>query len=141
MNIKCENCGREFPLSAMGTKNRNHCPFCLFSKHVDQEDGDRKSKCNGLMAPLGLTFKHEGIDKYGRKKTGELMLVHRCLSCGKVSINRIAGDDPDQEILSLFQTSLRLPNSDIKNLNALKIDLLGSDDEQELKTQLFGKAF
>ena len=79
----CSNCGRKVPLSAPGTKNRNHCPFCLHSLHVDVDSGDRKSSCKGIMVPIGRFF----------KENGEEMLVHKCRKCGFVRWNRVAGDD------------------------------------------------
>jgi hypothetical protein len=45
------------------------------------------------MEPIGLTF----------KKDGELMIIHKCLSCQKLSNNRIAGDDISDIILTLVQ--------------------------------------
>ena len=47
------------------------------------------------MEPLGLTLKKGG---------GELMLVHRCCGCGKISKNRVAGDDNSVAILNLFDS-------------------------------------
>jgi hypothetical protein len=82
-SFKCANCGKPVSLEAPGTKNRNHCPFCLFSMHVDIETGDRKSPCNGLMTPIGKMYKSDG----------EEVLVHKCIKCGLVRKNRIAGDD------------------------------------------------
>ncbi|WP_420871372.1 RNHCP domain-containing protein [Lysinibacillus xylanilyticus] len=35
---------------------RNHCPKCLFSKHVDTVPGDRASTCKGLMRPIGVDY-------------------------------------------------------------------------------------
>ena len=81
--FKCLNCHKVVFLSAPGTKNRNHCPFCLYSLHVDNESGDRKSSCKGLMAPIGKIF----------KKDGEEVIIHKCVSCSFVRKNRIAGDD------------------------------------------------
>ena len=52
----CEYCGRKvLPLS--NGSYRNHCPFCLFSKHIDIKPGDRMNKCEGLMGPIGLKYK------------------------------------------------------------------------------------
>jgi len=92
----CERCGREvLPLS--NGSYRNHCPFCLFSKHVDITPGDRMNKCGGLMEPIGL--KH---------KSGKgFQIVHRCLLCRGKTINRIAENtaQPDdiEELVKLFQ--------------------------------------
>ncbi|WP_265181671.1 RNHCP domain-containing protein [Geomicrobium sp. JCM 19055] len=33
---------------------RNHCPSCLYSKHVDVIPGDRASTCHSLMEPIDL---------------------------------------------------------------------------------------
>ena len=76
-----------------GGMHRNHCPWCLYSRHVDgRTPGDRASDCRGSMAPIGV---------FTRAK-GEHALVHRCLSCGFERHNRIAADDD-------FATALRLP--------------------------------
>lgn len=58
----CENCGCKVrPLTKGGY--RNHCPHCLYSKHVDINPGDRASECGGLMEPVGvfLTGKKGGL--------------------------------------------------------------------------------
>ena len=87
----CKNCGREVSYLAFGTRNRNHCPFCLFSLHVDDEPGDRKSDCGGLMEPIGKIYKPDG----------EEVLVHKCLNCATVRKNRIAGDDLHEVLAAL----------------------------------------
>lgn len=135
----CKNCKKEVKNTRlMGTMNRNHCPFCLYSQHVDERiSGDRKSFCHGIMEPTGLTFKDEGIDKYGKKRQGEIMLVHQCRKCDKVSINRIAGDDDTNEILKVFENSLQLPV--LSDTKMEEIILLKEEDRNEIKRQLFGK--
>jgi len=123
----------------MGTEHRNHCPFCLWSEHVDEKvSGDRKSTCGSSMPPVGLTFKQEGFDKYGQEKRGELMLVHKCSRCGKISINRIAGDDFSDEILEVFSKS-KGDEGLREELKLQNISLLGPQDEKEIKAQLWGK--
>lgn len=123
----------------MGTKHRNHCPYCLWSKHVDQKlPGDRKSPCQGGMEPLGLTFKQERLDKWGKPREGELMIVHRCVRCGKISINRIAADDLPEIILEVFKKSQNLEEDLKEQLIPENINLLGKDSEEKIKTQLFG---
>lgn len=92
-----------------GVNNRNHCPYCLWSCHLDlYAAGDRLSACKGQMKPVGLTLKM-GRNKYQRESRGELMLVHECLDCGDLSINRIAADDDSSTILAVFQASLGSP--------------------------------
>lgn len=117
----------------MGTVNRNHCNICLWSKHVDKDKGDRKAECHGGMRPIGLTFKHEGAGKQG-----EIMLVHECDRCGIISINRIAGDDDNEKILSIYEDSLT--SQDLRSkLEKQGIGMLTIKDRAEIHTQLFGK--
>ena len=46
----CENCGRE--VLPLGYSSRNHCPFCLYSLHVDVMPGDRQNPCGAPMRPV-----------------------------------------------------------------------------------------
>lgn len=132
--FKCINCdGWVRVKRGIGVKTQNHCPFCLFSKHVDNKVGDRKSKCFGEMEPIALTFKKtEG-------KTGELMLVHLCRRCQKVSINRIAVDDKEDLLMSVFENSLSLSPEIKERLQKEEIQILSETEKPELLTQLFGK--
>jgi len=134
----CEHCRKKvFSSVSIGTKHRNHCPFCLYSKHVDlKKSGDRKSKCQGLMKPIGLTLKKEGKDRYGKNKEGEIMIIHQCLKCQKISLNRIARDDKEKEIIKIFQKSQK-NDSLLKKLKKMDIDLL--TDKEKLFLRLFGK--
>ena len=92
-----------------GVNNRNHCPYCLWSCHLDlYTPGDRLSACKGQMRPVGLTLKN-GRNKYRLEKRGELMLVHQCIECGSLSINRIAADDDPSTIIAIFQASAERP--------------------------------
>lgn len=136
----CQNCGRQVFLKAPGTAHRNHCPFCLWSKHIDEKSGDRKSACGGLMEPIGLTFKKEGIDKFsGLPRQGEIMIIHRCLRCEKISINRLAGDDEARAVLKIFEKGLKISDSLKEKLQETGIKALEKKDEKEVKVQLFGR--
>ncbi len=85
----CGHCGVEVLPLGKGTY-RNHCPECLWSKHVDaQGPGDRASVCQGLMEPIGVDFD---------AKKGGWMIRHQCVACGKLIPNRAAPDD-DQQLL------------------------------------------
>mgnify|MGYP001587359506 CR=1 FL=1 len=79
----CEHCNK--PVTPLGQGSyRNHCPFCLYSKHVDaQGPGDRASHCGALMKPLNLDYK-------GSKGW---IIVHECKKCGKMISNKTAPDD------------------------------------------------
>ena len=137
-SFSCIHCHQQISIVVPGTHHRNHCPHCLWSKHVDKDaPGDRLSTCNGSMEPIGLTFKHEGIDKYGKMKQGEIMIVHHCVECGKININRIAGDDDEKAIISLLSQT-HTSNEIQTALSVSSIKLLSVQDEPEVRKQLFG---
>ncbi|HEX5415439.1 MAG TPA: RNHCP domain-containing protein [Chloroflexota bacterium] len=90
--FRCRKCRMFVVPPPSGGKHRNHCPFCLHSRHVDGDHpGDRAGHCGGLMAPIGA---------FSRPK-GEQVLVHRCLACGFERHNRIAADDDFDLVLVL----------------------------------------
>ncbi len=93
----CEACGRQVPPRAGGC--RNHCPFCLVSKHVDVNPGDRANDCTGLM---------DAIDYELSGKKG-LVLVFRCRRCGAVTRNMAAHEDPAEadDYARILQLKLR----------------------------------
>lgn len=139
-NFTCLNCKQVVTIdSDIGTAHRNHCPFCLWSKHVDEsKEGDRKSTCQSLMEPIGLTFKKEKPDKYHLEEKGELMLIHQCLGCGKISLNRLAADDEPQRLLELVNKSSTFNKKTKEKLKKSEIYWLSQDDEKEVRRQLFG---
>ena len=51
-NFICENCGME--VTKLNYTARDHCPYCLYSKHVDINPGDRMNACKGLLKPVGI---------------------------------------------------------------------------------------
>jgi predicted Zn-ribbon and HTH transcriptional regulator len=80
-DFKCEHCG----FDVAGNGYTNHCPKCLWSKHVDINPGDREAKCGGLMEPVGV-----------EQKAGESAILHKCVSCGFERRNKFSkGDDFD----------------------------------------------
>lgn len=119
-----------------GVNNRNHCPYCLWSCHLDlYAAGDRLSACKGQMKPIGLTMK-PGRNKYRLEKRGELMLVHECIECGTLSINRIAADDDSSGIIRVFQSSLEKHVDSI--YERYGIAMLTTHDTDVLYKQLYG---
>lgn len=97
----CEECGESVPEIKYGGSYRNHCPRCLYSKHVDGEvPGDRTGDCAGLMKPIGVFT----------RRSGEYVLVHKCEKCAYERYNRIAGDDNFDLVTTL--STIPLPNKD-----------------------------
>ena len=69
---------------------RDHCNYCLYSKHVDINPGDRSNPCKGLLEPIG-------IEKF--KDTYKI--IYKCKKCGNVHKNIIASDDNMDLIIEL----------------------------------------
>lgn len=138
-DFTCKQCGAFVSAhkAASGVVNRNHCPYCLHSRHMDLfKAGDRLCACKGLMVPVGLTLKNSRV-KYSRHHQGELMLVHRCEACGVISINRIAADDDPHILLSLLPSAQALRQACL----AQGIVLLTNADRPRLQVMLFGASY
>src|SRR5512142_1200922 len=122
-----------------GVNNRNHCPYCLSSRHVDlSEAGDRLSACKASMRPVALTLK-KTPKKYSNTGQGELMLVHVCDECGKPSINRIAADDDLTAILEVLRGSGGLGKTAKLALTQSGIVILEAGDLAAVCEQLYGR--
>lgn len=82
----CEKCGAE----VLGSGYTNHCPECLWCKHVDINPGDRASECGGMMAPVAVETKG---DKH--------ILVHRCEKCAFERKNKVEENDDFEQVLKI----------------------------------------
>ncbi len=122
-----------------GVQNRNHCPYCLQSRHLDLfQAGDRLSACKARMEPIGLTLKRSNRS-YQPNRYGEIMLVHRCVDCAKISINRIAADDDPGQILRVFKYSLHLDPQTRALCESQNIWVLQLEQLTVVRCILFGK--
>ncbi len=102
-SFKCGHCKRFVGALPSGGRQRNHCPYCLYSRHVDEKrPGDRASSCNALMAPIGAF----------QRPNGEHCIVHRCLGCGFERFNRIGADDDFDLVLALPVVAARSARGD-----------------------------
>jgi hypothetical protein len=99
--FRCRNCGLDIPATAPGTAHRNHCPNCLWSRHVDDAPGDRAAAldCGAAMEPVSVSVRPDG----------EWQLVHRCAGCRTLHLNRIAGDDNPLMLMRLAVRPLASP--------------------------------
>ena len=84
----CENCNKE--VSPLGYTARDHCPYCLYSKHVDINPGDRLNPCRGLLKPIGI---ERFRDTY--------KIIYKCDKCNQVHKNIMAKDDNMDIIIEL----------------------------------------
>ena len=97
----CEHCGKE--VLPLGYSSRDHCPFCLWSKHLDINPGDRANECKGAMEPIRV----EPDRRRG------YIIIHRCTKCGEIGRNRAAHEasvQPDNLSLLIRLTAGELPN-------------------------------
>lgn len=85
----CVVCGRE--VLPLGYTARDHCPFCLYSLHVDNNPGDRKNICQGKLKPID-------VEKF--KDTYKI--IYQCEKCGEIHKNIIAKDDDIDKIIKLM---------------------------------------
>jgi len=135
----CKHCGGYVSTDyiASGVRNRNHCPYCLWSRHVDLvAAGDRLAACKAPMRPIGLSLKATR-NRYA-PDSGELMLIHLCTDCEMLSINRIAADDVPEALFDVFADSLRLDVTARDRLKAEGIRLLLAADERLVRQRLYG---
>jgi ribosome biogenesis GTPase / thiamine phosphate phosphatase len=95
----CRHCKRPVNPDPYGSQHRNHCPWCLWSLHVDNSPGDRASACQAQMEPIGIWV----------KQNGEWSIIHRCTHCGELKTNRIAGDDESWTLLALAAKAISQP--------------------------------
>ena len=84
----CENCKNL--VKKLEYSARDHCPSCLYSKHVDINPGDRLNTCLGLLKPIG-------IEKY----RDTYKIIYKCLKCKEIHKNIMAIDDNMDLIIEL----------------------------------------
>lgn len=85
-DFTCEHCGAK----VSGNGYTNHCPHCLYSKHVDVNPGDREEQCGGLMTPVRVEMKGQ-----------EYILLQKCEKCGFERKNKVSPTDDFDAILAL----------------------------------------
>lgn len=91
-SFRCENCLKNVDI--LGYTSRDHCPHCLYSKHVDIMPGDRKNQCQGLLKPIG-------IEKF--KDT--FKIIYKCEKCHQTHKNIMAKDDNMDIIIELSKVN------------------------------------
>ena len=87
----CDVCGKK--ISKLSYTARDHCNYCLSSKHVDINPGDRNSNCKGTLVPID-------IEKGPKDK---LKIVYKCNKCGEIKRNVMAVDDNYDKVLEIMK--------------------------------------
>ena len=86
----CFNCGNY--VSPLGYTARDHCPYCLYSKHVDNNPGDRACSCGGILEPIAVE----------PTKNSNYKIVYRCFNCNIIKRNIVARDDNFDKLLEIM---------------------------------------
>lgn len=87
----CDNCHKK--VNKLGYTARDHCPYCLYSKHVDINPGDRLNTCHGLLIPIGI-----------EKFRDSYKIIYKCNKCNEIHKNIIARDDVYDKIIDLSKS-------------------------------------
>ena len=87
-NFVCQKCG----VNVTGNGFTNHCPKCLWGKHVDINPGDRKGECGGMMEPVR-------IEKKGKVSN----VIHKCVKCGIEKPNKVSPNDEYDAVLKVAE--------------------------------------
>jgi hypothetical protein len=66
---------------------------------MDNEPGDRAADCGSRMEPTAVAV----------RAGGEWVIIHRCLGCGALRENRIAGDDNVMVLMAVAARPLAHP--------------------------------
>ncbi len=85
-NFTCKHCGKQVE----GNGYTDHCPYCLWSLHVDINPGDRRSKCGGLMEPVRVVYEN-----------GNMMIYYRCTKCNMIKRIKAAANDNEELLYAL----------------------------------------
>ena len=89
-DFNCAHCGAV----VRGNGYTNHCPKCLWSKHVDNNPGDRASQCGGMMEPVSI-----------EQSGGKWIIIHKCVVCRKTIRQKASDDDDINAIIALSSDS------------------------------------
>jgi len=88
-DFTCGHCGA----AVTGNGYTNHCPVCLYSRHVDIHPGDRASDCGGLMKPIAI-----------ETKRGDYVILQECQVCGHQRRNKRAPEDRLEAIMAVSRS-------------------------------------
>ena len=89
----CGHCGAR----VKGNGYTNHCPNCLWSKHVDINPGDRQNTCGGMTEPVGVDIDH-----------GEYIIIHKCQNCGAIKRCKTTSNDNTDALINLAQSIAKI---------------------------------
>lgn len=97
--FSCVRCGLTVSVAAGDGTRRNHCPSCLHSQHVVDHVEGGPSDCLGRMSPIAIAV----------LRTGDWMVIHRCVLCDELTSNPICVDDNQLILMRMAVRPLAQP--------------------------------
>jgi len=104
----CAWCGLTVSATADGAR-RNHCPSCLHSRHITDHVEGGPSDCHGRMTPISIAV----------LRTGDWMLIHRCVRCDELTSNPVCADDNQLVLMRMAVRPLAQPPFPLEALGTL----------------------
>lgn len=85
-DFTCDSCGK----FVKGNGYTDHCPYCLWGKHVDVNPGDRAANCGGAMEPIDY-----------EKRGGSIRIKYKCQKCDYEFWVKAAYNDDYEKIINI----------------------------------------
>ncbi|MBB1246207.1 RNHCP domain-containing protein [Streptomyces durbertensis] len=90
----CVRCGLTVTTFSPDGERRNHCPSCLYSRHLVDQAAGGPSDCGARMAPISIAVLRDG----------RWAVIHRCVRCHELTSSPVCVDDNQ---LVLMRTAVR----------------------------------
>lgn len=111
---KCPYCGWS-PAKSEPLSDWEHCPNCLCSVHMEDEDG---AECGGALLPIAIWVKSDD----------ELRIIQRCRLCGEMTVSPLHKDDSPIKVLSVAARPLSSPAFPIERVEEMTKMMGGRGD-------------
>ncbi|KLN34144.1 RNHCP domain-containing protein [Cellulosimicrobium cellulans] len=106
--FSCVQCGFSVPARTPQDRWRNHCPVCLYSRH-DVAPTEAETPCGSRMRPIAIAV----------LRTGEWMLIHRCVACAHLTSSPVAPDDNQIILMRMAVRPLAEPPFPLESFGTL----------------------
>ena len=104
----CLQCGLSVPARTPDGERRHHCPACLYAKHgVAPVEGE--PECGSRMRPISIAV----------LRSGDWMLIHRCVACAELISNSVASDDNQIILMRMAVRPLAEPPFPLESFGSL----------------------
>lgn len=98
----CAWCGLTVSAYGPGGARREHCPSCLYARHVSES-------CQGRMSPIAVAV----------PRAGDWRVIHRCVRCDELTSHPVCGDDNQLVLMRIAVSPLAQPPFPLEAFGAL----------------------